>query len=168
METKARIRIYTEDRPGYGRSVEFLVAKYTNGATITQAKGLWMGRTESSLVIEILCGEWEAVNLARSLCADLRWLLCQDAVLFTIDSVEAELVVETKNTNASVRQEIDWSSDDEAIHDVLISKIEELINHTSFFEIRDALADACLRVQADTEKHRGFWLRVSKAVRGIK
>ena len=71
---------------------QVFACEYVKGFTLTRATGYWEGASESSIVIEILCEDWE-LN-APKLAECLREVGNQDAVLWTHETmIDAHLTV---------------------------------------------------------------------------
>ena len=75
-------RIYTEDKPESKRiAMEILAAHGFMGATFYKAQGLWDGKLENSLVIE-LAGVNDDLDLGiRNIASNLRRILEQESVM---------------------------------------------------------------------------------------
>jgi hypothetical protein len=84
-----RFCLYTEDVNREGLFA--LVSELFPGFTVKEATGFWEGVRERALVIEIICDEGLADNIA-DLADDICTLNNQEAVLVTSERVNVNLV----------------------------------------------------------------------------
>lgn len=81
-------RIYTEDVNR--ETVERLASEYFEGYTIYQARGVWKGTAENSLIIEIM-GDVDP-KAVRELAQGIKHANSQEAVLVVQSAIQGELV----------------------------------------------------------------------------
>ena len=93
-QTLQRYRFYVEDlrynEQSHQEFMDLVNDWFPLGATIYNAQGLWMGHEEMTVVIEVLIEDlpYEAEDFAQVLKDTYK----QDAVLFTVEEVEAKIV----------------------------------------------------------------------------
>lgn len=87
---KFRWRIYTELIRG-GDDQKVIIDKYFKGYTVYLGAGVWNGKTESNLTIEIIEDDEKRIDILL-LAADLRDKFNQTCVLLTEEPVKAVLI----------------------------------------------------------------------------
>jgi len=88
MSQKAVYRIYTENKNI--KRIKYILNTRFDSYTIYNAVGIWKGKDEKTLVIEIIGSDMlEVYSVAES----VRKINKQDAVLVTKSFVEGELIV---------------------------------------------------------------------------
>ena len=81
-------RIYTENKNK--EDIQALVSKYFEGFTLYEAKGVWKGKSEPSLVIEVL-GHGSLTGIVREVAEKIKKLNNQEAILVQKIDNHAEL-----------------------------------------------------------------------------
>lgn len=82
-------RLYTEGYP----NVRELVSRYFDAATLSHGIGIWQGKTEDSMIVEVIAPQHDLVETdlrMRKLARDIMTENRQAAVLYTVASVAVE------------------------------------------------------------------------------
>ena len=80
-------RIYTENRDK--DDIRLLVSKYYEGFTLYEGQGIWKGKAEPSLIIEVIGG---AIGKIRKLAKEIKKVNKQEAVLIQAIDNHAEIL----------------------------------------------------------------------------
>jgi len=83
-----RYTLYTEDKEGTVEGILELVSKYFEGATIQRGVGLWRGKSEYCLKIELMVDETNIRNDIKleSLVSDIKIVNDQETVMVVKDN----------------------------------------------------------------------------------
>lgn len=82
-----RYRIYTEKKD----NLERLAGNFFEGFNVSEVKGYWKGKAEKSVIIEILAGEAQAVQV-KALALLIKELNKQESVLITREETQADFI----------------------------------------------------------------------------
>ncbi len=85
-EKQYRYRIYTEDKNP--ATVQQIVAEYFDGFTVFFGAGIWKGKSENNLTIEIICCEPIGDVTIPTICKRINQLNSQDCCLVTVEPIE--------------------------------------------------------------------------------
>ena len=83
-------RILTENKNYQG--VIKIVKKYFNGATITKADGLWQGKIEHTLIIDVCMGSGISHIGVEKLAYEIKKMNKQEAILVQYLQCESKLI----------------------------------------------------------------------------
>ena len=85
-------RLYTEDKNR--KEIEKIVSKYFDGFTVFTAKGYWEGKSENSLVIEILIEQhfFGEHLIIYEICKEIKALNDQESVLVVKLNCDSEFI----------------------------------------------------------------------------
>ena len=86
-----KVSLYIGEARNRRQIINALESLGIKGATIVDSFGVWKGVSEFSYVVEIYCEETEVPSL-REKAIRLKEKFNQDAVLFVVEAVQAELV----------------------------------------------------------------------------
>ena len=91
MTATDRIRFYTENVEGAEHEIARILDYFhVQGATVYTGRGLWEGRYENSLIVEVI-GSWEHAAM-HAIASEIRKSLKQQAVLVTREPIYSTLV----------------------------------------------------------------------------
>lgn len=91
MQTFIRYKLFVGE-PATIEEVTKAVAHFMDGATIYEARGLWKGNTERSIVVEILMEDNHDDLDIRTLALALKHRFNQECVLVTRDEIRAAFI----------------------------------------------------------------------------